>query len=288
MTPAQARAFLAVAVTGSFTAAARQLALSQPTITSQVKGIERRYNVELFYRGSRGVRLTPTGETLLAIVRRMFGSYDEAVAYLEETRGLRRGHLRIGSYGPYDAIDMVAQFTARCPGIQTTVVFANSHDLPGLLRNYEIDVAVLARIDAYPDFSSVPLAAKQLVAIAPRKDKWMGRKSIRASDLAAERLVLREEGSAARVAFEQLLLGEGLTCAEFVEVGSREGVVAAVASGLGLSAIFDEGLIPEDRIVKLAITNCRIRSQIDVVCLRERAASPTVQAFMGVVKKHID
>ena len=58
MTPAQARAFHAVAVEGSFTAAAKSLHLSQPTLTHQVKLIETRYKVELLHRTSRGARLT--------------------------------------------------------------------------------------------------------------------------------------------------------------------------------------------------------------------------------------
>ena len=99
MTPAQARAFLAVATEGSFTAAARRLNVSQPTITSQVGLIEKLYKVELFHRQGRGVRLTSAGAALLPILRRMFASFEEAIAYLEDFRGLRQGHLHVGSYG---------------------------------------------------------------------------------------------------------------------------------------------------------------------------------------------
>ena len=118
MTPAQARAFHAVAVEGSFTAAARALNLSQPTLTNQVKLIETRYRVELFHRTSRGVQLTETGSRLLSIVRRMIGSYDEAVAFLDEVHGLRQGHLRVGSYEPYDVSRVLARYVERYPGVQ--------------------------------------------------------------------------------------------------------------------------------------------------------------------------
>jgi LysR family transcriptional regulator, low CO2-responsive transcriptional regulator len=59
MTPTQARAFLAVAIEGSFTGAAKRLNLSQPSVTTQVGLLERQYKVELFHRIGRGVRLTP-------------------------------------------------------------------------------------------------------------------------------------------------------------------------------------------------------------------------------------
>ena len=98
MTPTQARAFLAVAIEGSFTGAAKRLNLSQPSVTTQVGLLERQYKVELFHRIGRGVRLTPAGNALLPTVRRLFTSLDEATAYLEDLRGQRQGHLRLGSY----------------------------------------------------------------------------------------------------------------------------------------------------------------------------------------------
>ena len=71
MTPTQARAFLTVAIEGSFTGAAKRLNLSQPSVTTQVGLLERQYKVELFHRIGRGVRLTPGGNTLLPTVRRL-------------------------------------------------------------------------------------------------------------------------------------------------------------------------------------------------------------------------
>src|SRR6202048_5229193 len=87
----QARAFLAVAIEGSFTGAAKRLNVSQPSITTQVGLIERQYKVELFHRIGRGVRLTPAGTALLPMVRRLFTSLDEATAYLQDLRGQRQG-----------------------------------------------------------------------------------------------------------------------------------------------------------------------------------------------------
>src|SRR5580700_6222891 len=94
MTPTQARAFLAVAIEGSFTGAAKRLNVSQPSITTQVGLIERQYKVELFQRIGRGVRLTPAGTALVSMVRRLFTSLDEATAYLQDLRG-------VGSYNSY-------------------------------------------------------------------------------------------------------------------------------------------------------------------------------------------
>src|SRR5882672_8247608 len=126
MTPTQARAFLAVALKGSFSEAARGLRVSQPTVTNQVKQIERRHEVELFYRRPRGATLTPAGEALLPFIRRMFGSFEEASSYLDGIHGMRIGQLRVGSYGPYDAVKVVARYGKKFPAISVSVDFFNS------------------------------------------------------------------------------------------------------------------------------------------------------------------
>ena len=179
MTPAQARAFHAVAVEGSFTAAAKLLNLSQPTLTHQVKLIESRYKVELFHRTSRGARLTATGAELLAIVRRMFSDYDEAVAFLDEVHGMRQGHLRVGSYEPYDLSRMLVRFIERYPGIRISAQFANSPELSNRLLQYDIDVAVLASTERRDEFLAMPFRQPRLIAIAPRNETWSKRDNLR-------------------------------------------------------------------------------------------------------------
>ena len=160
MTPTQARAFLAVALKGSFSAAARGLRVSQPTVTNQVKQIERHYDVELFYRSGRGASLTPTGEALLPRIRTMFNSFEEANTFLDDLKGKRRGHLQIGSYGPYDVMNIVGRYRQRFPAVTLSVDFINSESLAENLLNYELDVAVLGA--SRP--TEIPYAAIQSAA----------------------------------------------------------------------------------------------------------------------------
>ncbi len=284
MTPAQARAFQAVALEGSFTAAARRLRVSQPTITNQVKQLETHYEVELFHRGGRGVRLTRTGEELLSIVRRMFGSYQEATEYLQATQGMRRGHLRVGSYGPYDVIKMVALFKRRFPAIQVSTAFANSRFLGKKLLDYDLDVAVFSRIEYHPEFHVLPFSRPPLVVIAPRNGVWENERAISIADLGEHQLICRELGSAAREAFDRLFAGVAVRQDNVVEIGSREGTISAVAEGMGMSIIFDEGVVPEDRVVKLNIKDCDICTNVDVVCLAERKDSPAIRGFLSIAE----
>jgi aminoethylphosphonate catabolism LysR family transcriptional regulator len=284
MTPTQARAFLAVAVEGSFTAAARHLHVSQPTITNQVGQIEKRYKVELFHRSGRGVRLTTAGAVLLPIVRRMFASFEEGIAYLEDIKGLRQGQLRVGSYGANHVTLLVALYRRRFPAIVISVDIANSNTLAEKLLRYELDVAVLDRMDHHPEFQVLPFRTPPLIVIAPRIAPWSDRRSISVDELKDNVLICREPGSATRAAFDRLFAGLSIPSHRVIQVGSREGVVSAVTEGAGLAAIFDEGLLPENRVVKLTIANTAISSKVDIVSLAERHTNQVIAGFLAVAK----
>lgn len=284
MTPIQARAFLAVALQGSFSKAARTLGVSQPTVTSQIRQIEQRYEVELFHRRPRGASLTPVGETLLPSIQRMFGCFEEASSYLEQVRGMQRGHLRVGSYGPYDVMKVVARYAERYPAVSISVDFSNSQILAERLVNYELDVAVLGRIKNQPAFHTLPFRKPPLVVIAPRDARWSSARSVAVRDLKDETIICREPGSAARLAHDHLFKKAKVSPRRSVQFGSREGVVSAVAEGVGLATIFDEGLLPEDRVVKLPIEGVDIVSRVDVVCLSDRRGNRLIARFFDVAR----
>ena len=156
------------------------------------------------------------------------------------------------------------------------------------LLQYDIDVAVLASTERRDEFLAMPFRQPRLIAIAPRNETWSKRDSLRPKDLAGQTLIVRETGSIARQAFEKLLLKSGISKPRCFEFNSREGVLSAVAAGMGISAIFDEGLLPEDRVVRLPIRGCNIRSNIEVACLKERRNSAPIRAFLTIAKELVN
>jgi len=122
----QLRAFDAVVRTGSFTAAARRLHVSQPAVTNHVRALEEYYEVALFRRRGRGVEATALGERLATISHRLFTLEDEASELLSAHRGLARGTLSIAADGPYILIPLVAAFRARHPGVRVALSIASS------------------------------------------------------------------------------------------------------------------------------------------------------------------
>ncbi|MGI9303856.1 MAG: LysR substrate-binding domain-containing protein [Gammaproteobacteria bacterium] len=286
MSPTQARTFYAVAMAGSFTAAAKALHVSQPTVTTQIKDLERLYDVELFLRHARGVTLTPSGRELMEIVRRIDASQKDAVEYLLTAQGLRAGHLRVGAYGAHDVVKVLAEFNRRYPEPEVTVSFANSRTLQEQLLNHDLDVVVFTRWEPSRELYTLPYRHHSYqVAVFGLDHAWRQRKSVTVEQLTTQTVIIREPGSEARRATEHVLKQAKAPPGKMIQVGSREGVMSAVAEGIGVSTIFDEGLVPEQAVKKLPIAGARLDTHVDVVCLAERKDTRIIAAFLEIAEE---
>ena len=277
----QLRSFHAVAQRMSFTVAARELGVSQPTITTQVKSLEQEFGVELFVRRGRRIELTETGDGLLDITRRLFADEKEAADYLNETRGLKTGHLRVGAVGPYHVTDMLAAFNARYPGIYVSVTVGNSRDTLRDLLDYRTDVAVLAHVDPDTRLVAIPYRRHRVVVMCPADHAFASRRAIWARDMEGERLIVREAGSTTRRAFDQAMREKDVRPKVVMEIGSRESIREAVAKGIGLGVVSEMEFIPDPRIRSLQVSDAEIYTYAHVVHLRERQNARLVRAFLA-------
>lgn len=279
----QLRSFHAVAQRLSFTAAARELGVGQPTVTTQVKSLEAEFGVELFVRRGRRIELTETGAGLLDITRRLFADEKEAADYLNETRGLRTGHLRVGAVGPYHVTDMLAAFNARHPGLYVSVTVGNSRDTLRDLLDYRTDVAVLAHVDPDPRLVAIPYRRHRVIAFCPADHPFAQRRSIRLRDMESQRLIVREAGSTTRRAFDQAMREANVRARVVMEIGSRESIREAVAKGIGMGVVSEAEFIPDPRIRPLPIADAEIYTYAHVVHLKERQKARLVHAFLQVL-----
>jgi len=207
----QLRSFHAVARAGGFTGGAKLLHISQPTVTTQVRFLEETYGIELFYRRGHKVRLTPLGEQLFELAQKIFALENETVHLLEDSGELKSGTLRVGAVGPFHVTEMLARFNGHYPGVEVSVRVGNSETVLAALVDYQTDVAVLAQFTDDPRFHSVPYSRHPVVLFVHRSHRFAQRSSVRAADLAAEGLIVREEGSTTRKAFDDAMARAGVS-----------------------------------------------------------------------------
>ena len=277
---AHLRSFYAVARHGGFTAGARALHVSQPTVTSQVRALEASYGIELFLRRGRGVVLTNTGDALYAIAQRIFEQEEEALALLKNTGELRAGQLRVGAVGPYHVMAILGEFRQRHPAIELAIATGNSEQvLQGVLDRHT-DVAVLAQYASDPRLHFLPLRSHRVVILVRTDHRFARRRGIGIAELANEAMVARERGSTTRKALDDALRASSTVPRVAIEIGSREAAREAVLGGLGIAAVSEVELIPDRRLRAVPIADADVRTHTHAACLKERRHTRVVAAFL--------
>ena len=224
MLVAQLKSFFMVARLGSITLAAKQLGLSQPTVTSQIRALEEAYGVELFYRGGRRLALSDAGVRLMPLVDQLVRQETEIDFFLRNSGDMGTGHLRIGATAPYYVLDIVDRFCKSHPGIDVSIEAGNSVQMLEALQEYRVDVASSSQRVDDARFLRIELARDPLVLVVHRSHPLAAQTSVPVSVLSQCRLLVREVGSTTRAMTETMMAQAGVTPASTVEIGSRESI----------------------------------------------------------------
>lgn len=276
-------AFHAVAVSGGFTAAAKQLNVGQPTVSTHVKTLEDYFGVELFFRRGRSVELTPVGRSLLTITRGLYGHEEEAISLLKSARSLQAGRLTVGAFGPYDTMEFLAAFRKRHPAIDVAVTIGSTERVIADLERFESDVAVLPLEPKDKRFHSVLYRRRDVFVIVPATHRLAKRTRIRIEDLEGEEMILRTPDSTTRQAFDTAAAAAGVTVRPAMVINHRDAVREAVARGLGVGVMSESGFAPHPGLKSLRVSNAEMYTYTYVACLAERRERPLIDAFFKIV-----
>lgn len=285
MNLSQLRAFDMVYRSGSLTAAAARLFVTQPAVTNHIRSLETRYAISLFRRRGRGVEPTELGEQLAGISRRLFALEEEASDLLRANEALRSGTLRIAADGPYILIPAVAAFKRRYAGVRVALFVGSTAEVHAALLDEKCDLTVQGRKDEDNRLYSVPLTTHEIIVFVNARHPWARqlREAIDIRELDGEPLIVREKGSTARPRFEQACAGAGIRPDVTIETTSRETVKEAVAAGLGIGVISEAELRSDPRFWPLRVTGADLRYTEYVQCLAQRRKLSVVRAFLDIV-----
>lgn len=281
----QLRAFHHVALAGSFSQAARDLSLTQPAISDQVRWLEEEYDVPLFVRKRRQLTLTPAGTRLLAATRRLFDAEGEALDVLQEERSLRAGVLRIAADSVDHILDVLTVYRQRFPGIQIRIVGGNSSSIVEDLLAYDVDIGVLGELADERPFEVLSLNVSPVVLFVARSHPLAGHASLSLQALSAWPLVMREEGSRTRLMVEKLAAAEGIALRCAIEAEGREAVRRIVAAGVGVGMVSEAEFDNDPRLVKIALEGQPLTMHEKLICLKDRRNGKAIQAFFATARR---
>lgn len=280
----QLRLFLALAETGSVSAAAKVMHVTQPTASMQLKEVSGAVGVPLYEVVSRRVRLTDAGLDLARTARAMVGEWESFGQRIAEAKGLVRGRLTVSvvSTAKYFMPRLLGSFCERHPGIDVALQVLNRDGVVARLRDNLDDLYIMSMPPADIDLDDRVFMANPLVVVASADHRLARRRRVRLDELREERFVLRERGSGTRIAVDQHFRRLRFVPAVRMELGSNEAVRESVAGKLGVSvlSVHAIGERPEAQgVVVLPVENFPIPSNWHVVQRRARQRSPIARAF---------
>ena len=285
--PRQLQVFVAVARTGSVSAAAQRVHLSQPATSMALAQLEQTLGSLLFDRSPRQLLINARGRELLPraedILDRLaaFASNDEA--------GPVTGELRLGTsntVGNYRVAELLAPFVAVHPQVGIEVEIGNTDHIVAALVAQHLDVACVEETPRHPDLVVSPWRTDALAVCVGVDHHLAGRRRLRPQDLAGARWILREPGSATRRHCERMLahlpIGQ-----KVLELGQTEAIKQAVIAGLGMAFLPMVAVDAAAQAGQLAILPTPfldLARPLSLMVHRQRYRSRALRAFLSTVQ----
>jgi DNA-binding transcriptional LysR family regulator len=281
MTLTQLEIFSLVAELHGFTAAAHRLGISQSAVSHALKSLEQELGVELLRRHQSQVELSDIGQQLLLRARAMLGLANTLRQEAADARGMKRGTLRIGSFGPTSSIKLLPMilqhYRAAHPGIEVHIDEGPDRQVLQWLEERRIDIGFV--VLPQERFDTFALIQDQMVALLPTGHPLSGRDSVSLSDLCNDPFVLTEAGSSELVS--RLFSAAQLTPNIRYRCSQLLSTLDTVARGDALTLVA-EGSLPDtadSHHVKKPLTPVVTR-QVGLAVLDRRQSSPATLAFI--------
>jgi DNA-binding transcriptional LysR family regulator len=275
---------LAVAEEQSFTRAASRLHLAQPSLSRQVRLLERELGVLLFDRGpgQAVVSLTPDGEALLPFLRRVMSDVEAAGAEARALSGMARGRLSVGATPSLITrvlAPALVEFHASHPGIELLVVEAGSRQLVPQLASGEVDLALVVLPVNDHLVATTPLFDDPLVLAVAPGHPLAGRATVGVADLDGLALVMFREGYDLRSVTLAACRAAGAEPHLVSQGGEMDGVLAFVAAGLGAAVVPAIALPSDDRVTAVPFADPGIHRTVALAQRNDRALARPARAL---------
>ncbi len=239
----QITAFVKVVERGSFSAAAKDLGVSQPAVTMQVQGLEADLGVTLFDRAYRKVELTEAGRALLPHARRVLVDLEAAredISRLSETVTGRLSIAASTTPGQYVLPRLLGGFLKEYPEVNVSLAVADTAEIVDAVATGEVHVGMAGAVVKGARVEFERLGTDDIVMLCHKDHSFAVAEAVSPNEVVREPFVMREEGSGTRQVAEEALRGVGIDPAELrvlTELGTGEAILNAVEGGMGLGMV---------------------------------------------------
>lgn len=291
----QLKVFEATARHSSFTKAAEELYITQPTVSTQIKQLTKAVGLPLFEQIGKRLYLTEAGKELLQTCQEIFDKLENFEMKVADLKGTKQGRLQLGviTTTKYFIPRILGTFCQQYPGIDIALQVTNHQKLQERMLANEDDLYILSQLPEDIDLYHQAFLENPLVVVARSDHPLANQRNLPISCLQDEPFVMRESGSGTRQAIQKLLYENNVSVKVRLELGSNEAIKQAIAGGLGISVLSKHTLSSEPvqgELTILDVEHFPIERNWYVAHLAGKQLSVIAQAFLNYLlesSKHI-
>ncbi|MEB3228394.1 MAG: LysR substrate-binding domain-containing protein [Synechocystis sp.] len=281
----QLKVFEATARHGSFTRAAEELFITQPTVSSQIKQLSKTVGLPLFEQIGKRLYLTEAGQELLETCQAIFQCLDNFEMKVADIQGTKQGRLRLAviTTAKYFIPRLLGEFTQKYPGIDVSLKVTNHQQVRERMQNNRDDLYIVSEPPEEIDLVSQPFLDNPLVVIARQDHPLADQAHVPIKALNNQAFIMREPGSGTRQAVQSLLNKHQVEVRVRLELGSNEAIKQAIAGGMGISVLSQHTLVSEgakSELTVLDIDEFPIKRRWYVASLGGKQLSVVAQTFL--------
>ncbi|WNG85435.1 LysR family transcriptional regulator [Mycobacterium sp. ITM-2016-00317] len=286
----QLEVLIVVAESGGFSGAAKRLFMSQPSVSNHVRNLENSLGIQLVQRTSQGARTTTAGEVVIEHARKVFELLSSLEHHVAGLQGLQAGRLVVAgttTLGTYLLPRLVAEFTEQAPRVECQLRVGNEDAVENWLVRGEVALGLCAELPSEEQLVATPMFEEAMVLVAAPDAPLCG-VQLKAEDLAGQRFLMREMGSATRRQQEAALRLWGLGSVEQWDLWGPDTLKEAVHAGLGVALLSEHATAREREfglLAALSVEPAPPSRTAYLVRRADRVLTPPEEAFVALVRK---
>jgi len=284
----QVKAFLSVAESLSFAQAANQLHLSQPALSLAIKGLEEALGGKLLTRTTRTIALTPEGDALVPIAKRLLAQWQDAEDEMKQRFALQLGKISIAAMPSFAGSLLpkaIQQYHQRFPNIQVAIDDVLSDIVVERVANNSVELGVTFEPQHSEGLTFYPLYNDEFIAILPKQHPLASQQEVTWTTLLQHNFITLQRPSSVRKMIENTLKDANIDLTVAFDAHQLTTVIRMVSEGMGVAVVpaTCRQQIREQSVVERAITSPSIERTVGVICKPRSMLSIAAAAMLDTL-----
>jgi len=275
----------------NLTHAAAELNITQPAVTKGIQRLQEHYEVVLVDKLGKNLKLTPAGEQLFQIAKKIFELEKLADDCMADFLKDNQKHLKLSaseSFGAYYLPDFINQFNGKAPDVQVTLEVLSNQQVVENTINLQNDIGFVSFPVKERKLQTIEIVQDEVVIILNPSHPLVAKEFLQAEDLEGQMIIMHEEGSYFQKMIHNLLEASNVSVTMPITFSNNEAIKKAVEGGTGIAAISKKVATKEiesGKLVALSLSSTPFYRSFYMIHHKEKHISGPLRQFVDLIKQ---